>query len=140
MIRRPPRSTLFPYTTLFRSPRAGGLGLLPQEPAGGCCDPRTDLRGEGRRLSAGACQGDGKEGHQGGAVQGRRGRREGVILLQPVYAGHFAFARNPAAASCASRTILAWSSVVNLPPWRRMRPSTMTVSTLAGCASETSAS
>src|SRR3712207_7947186 len=25
MIRRPPRSTLFPYTTLFRS--AGGLGL-----------------------------------------------------------------------------------------------------------------
>src|SRR2546429_6502467 len=24
MIRRPPRSTLFPYTTLFRSPRIGG--------------------------------------------------------------------------------------------------------------------
>src|SRR5260221_14297576 len=24
MIRRPPRSTLFPYTTLFRSPRPGG--------------------------------------------------------------------------------------------------------------------
>src|SRR5258707_7444231 len=24
MIRRPPRSTLFPYTTLFRSPQAGG--------------------------------------------------------------------------------------------------------------------
>src|SRR5258708_12125756 len=24
MIRRPPRSTLFPYTTLFRSPRGGG--------------------------------------------------------------------------------------------------------------------
>src|SRR3712207_7244217 len=27
MIRRPPRSTLFPYTTLFRSPR--GLGSAP---------------------------------------------------------------------------------------------------------------
>src|SRR2546422_4813354 len=26
MIRRPPRSTLFPYTTLFRSPRAPRLG------------------------------------------------------------------------------------------------------------------
>src|SRR3712207_7194483 len=26
MIRRPPRSTLFPYTTLFRS-RAGGVGV-----------------------------------------------------------------------------------------------------------------
>src|SRR5256885_13691609 len=25
MIRRPPRSTLFPYTTLFRSPRSGVL-------------------------------------------------------------------------------------------------------------------
>src|SRR3712207_8805224 len=30
MIRRPPRSTLFPYTTLFRShlPRVGALGRL----------------------------------------------------------------------------------------------------------------
>src|SRR3712207_7589925 len=27
MIRRPPRSTLFPYTTLFRSPRGGVLDL-----------------------------------------------------------------------------------------------------------------
>src|SRR6266571_1194653 len=27
MIRRPPRSTLFPYTTLFRSPGAGRLAL-----------------------------------------------------------------------------------------------------------------
>src|SRR5260370_5193055 len=26
MIRRPPRSTLFPYTTLFRSPRRGAPG------------------------------------------------------------------------------------------------------------------
>src|SRR5260221_9921279 len=26
MIRRPPRSTLFPYTTLFRSPQAGHAG------------------------------------------------------------------------------------------------------------------
>src|SRR2546427_6941016 len=28
MIRRPPRSTLFPYTTLFRSDRAAGQGAL----------------------------------------------------------------------------------------------------------------
>src|SRR5688572_32724741 len=28
MIRRPPRSTLFPYTTLFRSRAAGGQALL----------------------------------------------------------------------------------------------------------------
>src|SRR2546422_5810312 len=28
MIRRPPRSTLFPYTTLFRSQQVGGAELL----------------------------------------------------------------------------------------------------------------
>src|SRR3712207_9468082 len=28
MIRRPPRSTLFPYTTLFRSTRSAWLGML----------------------------------------------------------------------------------------------------------------
>src|SRR3989442_3062231 len=31
MIRRPPRSTLFPYTTLFRSSRVGGDGLHLRE-------------------------------------------------------------------------------------------------------------
>src|SRR2546426_4687885 len=30
MIRRPPRSTLFPYTTLFRSPSEGWEGLCPK--------------------------------------------------------------------------------------------------------------
>src|SRR5260221_7325213 len=52
MIRRPPRSTLFPYTTLFRSPQ--GLPLLPRRPpaqdAGD--DPaqgdRDDSRGDPR--------------------------------------------------------------------------------------------
>src|SRR5688572_32383633 len=28
MLRRPPRSTLFPYTTLFRSERGGGDGTI----------------------------------------------------------------------------------------------------------------
>src|SRR2546426_4693546 len=37
MIRRPPRSTLFPYTTLFRSPSSGRAALL-----------RTDRRGQDR--------------------------------------------------------------------------------------------
>src|SRR3712207_7700246 len=31
MIRRPPRSTLFPYTTLFRSSGGGGGGAADQE-------------------------------------------------------------------------------------------------------------
>src|SRR3712207_7424532 len=37
MIRRPPRSTLFPYTTLFRSdPRGGGRGALARPAPCGC--------------------------------------------------------------------------------------------------------
>src|SRR3712207_7658718 len=35
MIRRPPRSTLFPYTTLFRS-RAGAGGRPARTPTGPC--------------------------------------------------------------------------------------------------------
>src|SRR3712207_7798858 len=38
MIRRPPRSTLFPYTTLFRSPvgvRGGGRRMITQYPSKG---------------------------------------------------------------------------------------------------------
>src|SRR6202011_5934682 len=43
MIRRPPRSTLFPYTTLFRSrdPLAGGLRECP-----GCRVPGLGIRSE----------------------------------------------------------------------------------------------
>src|SRR3712207_6919802 len=44
MIRRPPRSTLFPYTTLFRSERAGGGGdgTLGLRVDGGAGDPLHD--------------------------------------------------------------------------------------------------
>src|SRR3712207_9155792 len=48
MIRRPPRSTLFPYTTLFRS--------RPREPRGQRRDPRARVgaRRARQRLLAGA--------------------------------------------------------------------------------------
>src|SRR5260221_6277685 len=36
MIRRPPRSTLFPYTTLFRSQPGGGLEVLHPVRRGHC--------------------------------------------------------------------------------------------------------
>src|SRR3712207_7059665 len=39
MIRRPPRSTLFPYTTLFRSPRDVFIDM----PGGPYNDPRRSL-------------------------------------------------------------------------------------------------
>src|SRR2546429_9776849 len=49
MIRRPPRSTLFPYTTLFRSPARGpghglGLGPCPAGHAGGAGRGRADRK------------------------------------------------------------------------------------------------
>src|SRR3712207_6940967 len=55
MIRRPPRSTLFPYTTLFRSHPSAGVALdvrrrrlHPRQPR-----PRRDLRrGEGEGVRA----------------------------------------------------------------------------------------
>src|SRR2546429_6389793 len=58
MIRRPPRSTLFPYTTLFRSWVDGGERLHPRGPvlaeAGGRNGPVyvPDLRGPLRRGAA----------------------------------------------------------------------------------------
>src|SRR2546425_3810877 len=49
MIRRPPRSTLFPYTTLFRSPLGGGGGVLGCDARhgrvpGGAADARDRAR------------------------------------------------------------------------------------------------
>src|SRR5687768_18345272 len=44
MIRRPPRSTLFPYTTLFRSGHRGlGVGLARVDPAGDAGDVSVAL-------------------------------------------------------------------------------------------------
>src|SRR2546421_5872237 len=46
MIRRPPRSTLFPYTTLFRSEPARG-NTRPAVCAGGSCRAIIERRGRG---------------------------------------------------------------------------------------------
>src|SRR3712207_8131643 len=40
MIRRPPRSTLFPYTTLFRSPPLPTVGILVEPNGAGTCGER----------------------------------------------------------------------------------------------------
>src|SRR5688572_31124214 len=56
MIRRPPRSTLFPYTTLFRSPdlRPPARGLRP------AAAPDAALRGSQRRGQEGARRAEGR--------------------------------------------------------------------------------
>src|SRR5256885_15249996 len=51
MIRRPPRSTLFPYTTLFRSP--GGSGLAARSPYRPRGAPRVRLPGRHFRRGRG---------------------------------------------------------------------------------------
>src|SRR3954462_13772592 len=72
MIRRPPRSTLFPYTTLFRSPQSGRLDqLLRPLPAlgadpvpdahqrlPGALDPQEVQTARGEAESAGETAGD----------------------------------------------------------------------------------
>src|SRR2546425_8416385 len=49
MIRRPPRSTLFPYTTLFRSPtRCSTARSRSREPSRATCRRRFPRWGNGR--------------------------------------------------------------------------------------------
>src|SRR5258707_11447194 len=48
MIRRPPRSTLFPYTTLFRSPSCGVVAVtvaVDLRPIQDCLDAAPDATG-----------------------------------------------------------------------------------------------
>src|SRR2546429_3853041 len=48
MIRRPPRSTLFPYTTLFRSPTEAWVPSSPPAQRSGCAVPALLLRSPAR--------------------------------------------------------------------------------------------
>src|SRR2546426_8584127 len=69
MIRRPPRSTLFPYTTLFRSSHASGHGAfaLSVSRGGGAAYPAPALRAHGVRRAPlpplEAARGDRSEEH-----------------------------------------------------------------------------
>src|SRR3712207_9222418 len=68
MIRRPPRSTLFPYTTLFRSVPDPQQGVEREEGAVG--GDRVVVQGlvEGQELRA---EGGGEEAQEPGPVVGR---------------------------------------------------------------------
>src|SRR5690349_22143298 len=66
MIRRPPRSTLFPYTTLFRSaPSATERPCSPTPPR------RSGHDVAARRAHGDAHQCRGRRGGRGGAARGR---------------------------------------------------------------------
>src|SRR2546430_5531570 len=57
MIRRPPRSTLFPYTTLFRSSRElAGVPVAPEVVAGFALGKRQAVAGGERAVRVGAAE------------------------------------------------------------------------------------
>src|SRR3712207_9362934 len=81
MIRRPPRSTLFPYTTLFRSLPRARRGLVEVGPVG------REGEGHGRRQLRDGARGralaDAEAGDEEGDAHGRARRgpgRAGVDL------------------------------------------------------------
>src|SRR6266446_10712149 len=83
MIRRPPRSTLFPYTTLFRSAH-GPVGRVTPDSARDRCGPNGGRSGDTRprtprRATVGRCRSaaraptaQGRGAGRGGLVVGRR--------------------------------------------------------------------
>src|SRR5437762_11954199 len=81
MIRRPPRSTLFPYTTLFRSEDAKRIGerrRVRRRRTGGDDGERiTDDVGEGEREDRGRSRGPGKLA----ALEAREVLADGVELV-----------------------------------------------------------
>src|SRR2546426_7874112 len=87
MIRRPPRSTLFPYTTLFRSPgrdRRYEAGAPGQAPA---LSPEPGVRPRGRHAGdQGGRPGD--CGDQSGSPAGRQSRDLPGGPLLPAQRGH----------------------------------------------------
>src|SRR2546430_17016336 len=99
MIRRPPRSTLFPYTTLFRSRRASMTSILPRDATlahgQGCAignrpppapgdPPRSAAR---RSVSAGYFQTIGAPLRQGRIfTDGDREGRPFVVIIDDTFA------------------------------------------------------
>src|SRR5256885_10041063 len=92
MIRRPPRSTLFPYTTLFRSIsrgraeglRRGGEGGQARPEGGAPREPHPrhrQARREGRREEGGA--GEGRGDRRARAQEPRRSEEHTSELQSP---------------------------------------------------------
>src|SRR5256885_3608131 len=79
MIRRPPRSTLFPYTTLFRSD-AGVHSLLPPAPRSGPAES-PGAQGPLHRVRGGPLH------PQGRAAAVSTEFENAALVVQPLYEG-----------------------------------------------------
>src|SRR2546422_6997935 len=98
MIRRPPRSTLFPYTTLFRSPRVpGDRQRLDRQRGGEQPRPRAPRRNRGRGEHA-------ETGRGGIAVEDRKSTRLNSSHGYISYAVFCLKKKNRAAHDRSSRT------------------------------------
>src|SRR2546430_3982972 len=84
MIRRPPRSTLFPYTTLFRSIVAGSRVRQsdPEERPGNSLECRDPSDGCGAKWCVGRRVGHGREGRHGNFGGGVNRSEEHTSELQ----------------------------------------------------------
>src|SRR3712207_6889801 len=71
MIRRPPRSTLFPYTTLFRSEQGRERGRDREEPEAGARQPAREQHEHGRHEERQTDQ----QGHERPVLQDRKSTR-----------------------------------------------------------------
>src|SRR3712207_8685322 len=78
MIRRPPRSTLFPYTTLFRS-QADAVGDVREAPGGGTAG-RTGRPGGDQRALSGVGTSAAEAGKPAAAGVVRAGDRKSTRL------------------------------------------------------------
>src|SRR5687768_18105044 len=74
MIRRPPRSTLFPYTTLFRSQVADGAGRLGED-VEGRAHPADSASGSSKSAPAGVGSIPNASGSLVSTIHSRRDRK-----------------------------------------------------------------
>src|SRR3712207_7985730 len=75
MIRRPPRSTLFPYTTLFRSRNSTKPRTMPMMPATVYLDSRGRGGGGGGTYRSSSSSSTSKSAGSGGGTSDRKSTR-----------------------------------------------------------------
>src|SRR5256885_16212077 len=97
MIRRPPRSTLFPYTTLFRSPQNASAPVNGPNPAPQAADGQNAARSASKRESITNYEVDKTVRHTRGSTGSIKRLTAAVVINAPLVA-----APAPAAAGAAT--------------------------------------
>src|SRR3989475_5012439 len=123
MIRRPPRSTLFPYTTLFRSCPPPHRARVPLERVGGVAAD-TLVRAPGRGLGYQGAVGRAaartdpfsRRGHRHPWVRSCRAWRTSISALPPPFAASAWRSARSASAVAYPRRSKAWSAASAAPP------------------------